>query len=142
MSSLDPGYLGVGSVTLTSERSGFWRRFVAALIDGILLGIVSGILQAIIGKNGGYGLGTLLTIGYFVYFHGTTGQTPGDAALSIRVVGKDDGAPIGYGRAFVRWLVSLVSGFVLLLGYLWMLWDGEKQTWHDKAANSVVIPAR
>jgi len=28
---------------LTSERSGFWRRFAAALIDGIALGVVSGI---------------------------------------------------------------------------------------------------
>ena len=141
MSSLDPTYSTAGTVALTSARAGFWRRFAAALIDGILLGIVSAILQAIIGQGGGYGLGTLVTIGYFVYFHGTTGQTPGDAALSIRVVGKDDGAPIGYGRAFVRWLVSLVSAIVFLLGYLWMLWDSEKQTWHDKAANSVVVPS-
>jgi uncharacterized RDD family membrane protein YckC len=141
MSSLDPSYSTAGTVALTSARAGFWRRFAAALIDGILLGIVSGILQAIVGPGGGYGLGTLVTIGYFVYFHGTTGQTPGDAALSIRVVGKDDGAPIGYGRAFVRWLVSLVSGVVIVLGYLWMLWDSEKQTWHDKAANSVVVPS-
>jgi uncharacterized RDD family membrane protein YckC len=141
MSSLDPSYSTAGTVALTSARAGFWRRFAAALIDGILLGIVSGILQAVVGPGGGYGLGTLVTIGYFVYFHGTTGQTPGDAALSIRVVGKDDGAPIGYGRAFVRWLVSLVSGVVIVLGYLWMLWDSEKQTWHDKAANSVVVPS-
>jgi uncharacterized RDD family membrane protein YckC len=141
MSSLDPSYSTAGTVALTSARAGFWRRFAAALIDGILLGIVSAILQAIIGQNGGYGIGTLVSIGYFVYFHGTTGQTPGDAALSIRVVGKDDGAPIGYGRAFVRWLVSLVSALVFLLGYLWMLWDSEKQTWHDKAANSVVVPS-
>jgi uncharacterized RDD family membrane protein YckC len=27
-----------------------------------------------------------------------------------------------------------------LLGYLWMLWDKERQTWHDKFANSVVVP--
>jgi uncharacterized RDD family membrane protein YckC len=141
MSSLDPSYSTAGTVALTSARAGFWRRFAAALIDGILLGIVSAILQAIIGQDGGYGIGTLVSIGYFVYFHGTTGQTPGDAALSIRVVGKDDGAPIGYGRAFVRWLVSLVSAIVFLLGYLWMLWDSEKQTWHDKAANSVVVPS-
>jgi uncharacterized RDD family membrane protein YckC len=141
MSSLDPSYSTAGTVALTSARAGFWRRFAAALIDGILLGIVSAILQAILGQDGGYGLGTLVSIGYFVYFHGTTGQTPGDAALSIRVVGKDDGAPIGYGRAFVRWLVSLVSAIVFLLGYLWMLWDSEKQTWHDKAANSVVVPS-
>ena len=141
MSSLDPSYSTGGTVTLTSARAGFWRRLAASLIDGILLGIVSGILQAILGTGCGYALGTLISIAYFVYFHGTTGQTPGNAALSIRVVGKDDGAPIGYGRAFVRWLVSLVSGFVILIGYLWMLWDSEKQTWHDKAANSVVIPS-
>ena len=141
MSSLDPSYSTAGTVSLTTARAGFWRRFAGALIDGILLGIVSAILRAILGTGGGYALGTLITIGYFVYFHGTTGQTPGNAALSIRVVGKDDGEPIGYGRAFVRWLVSLVSGFVILIGYLWMLWDSEKQTWHDKAANSVVVPS-
>jgi uncharacterized RDD family membrane protein YckC len=140
MSSLDPSYSTVGTSTVTSARAGFWRRFAASLIDGILLGIVSTILQKILGEGPGYGIGTLITIGYFVYFHGTTGQTPGDAALSIRVVGKDDGVPIGYGRAFIRWLVSLVSGVVILIGYLWMLWDSEKQTWHDKAANSVVVP--
>jgi uncharacterized RDD family membrane protein YckC len=33
------------------------------------------------------------------------------------------------------------SHFVFLLGYSWMLWDSEKQTWHDKAANSVVVPS-
>jgi uncharacterized RDD family membrane protein YckC len=137
MSSMESSYAGTGAVALTSARAGFWRRFAASFIDGILLAIVS----AILGTGGGYGIGTLITIAYFVYFHGTTGQTPGNAALSIRVVGKDDGEPIGYGRAFVRWLVSLVSGVVILLGYLWMLWDGEKQTWHDKAANSVVVPA-
>ena len=136
-----PSYSPPAGTGPSGPRAGFWRRFAAALIDGILLGIVSAILRAILGTGGGYALGTLITIGYFVYFHGTTGQTPGNAALSIRVVGKDDGEPIGYGRAFVRWLVSLISGIVFLLGYLWMLWDSEKQTWHDKAANAVVVPS-
>ena len=27
----------------------------------------------------------------------------------------------------------------LFLGYFWMLWDREKQTWHDKMAGSVVV---
>jgi len=129
-----------GTTALTSARAGFWRRFGAAFIDGILLSIVSGILQAIIGRAGG-GLGLLIGIGYYTYFHGSTGQTPGDAALSIRVVDKDTGQPIGYGRAFVRWLVSIVSAIVFFLGYLWMLWDSERQCWHDKAANDVVVPA-
>jgi uncharacterized RDD family membrane protein YckC len=33
-----------------------------------------------------------------------------------------------------------LSGIVCLLGYLWMLWDKEKQTWHDKLATTVVVP--
>ena len=139
MSSMDPSYAGAGAATVTSERAGFWRRFAAAFIDGVLLGIVSWVLGKLLGTTGSV-LTLLIGIAYYTYFHGKTGQTPGDAALSIRVVGKDDGAPIGYGRAFVRWLVSIVSGIVILLGYLWMLWDSEKQTWHDKAANAVVVP--
>ena len=137
---MEESYSAPSAGAVTSERSGFWRRFAAALIDGILIGIVSGILQAIFGRDAGSGLGLLIGLAYFTYFHGSSGQTPGDSALSIRVVDKDGGGSIGYGRAFIRWLVSLVSGFVLLIGYLWMLWDSEKQTWHDKAANSVVIP--
>jgi uncharacterized RDD family membrane protein YckC len=129
---------------LTPERSGFWRRFAAAFIDGILLAVVSGILRAILGTGGGEGLGLVISLGYYTYFHGKTGQTPGDAVMSIRVVDFRDGtgAPIGYGRALGRALMSIVSGVVLLLGYLWMIWDGEKQTWHDKVVGSVVIPAK
>jgi uncharacterized RDD family membrane protein YckC len=63
-------------------------------------------------------------------------------ALSIRVYDFRGGGTgsIGYGRALVRNLVKYVSAVVVLLGYLWMLWDKEKQTWHDKAAGSVVVP--
>jgi uncharacterized RDD family membrane protein YckC len=130
-------------LALTSERSGFWRRFAAALIDGIAVGVATTILRLILGDAAGEGIGLLVAFGYYTYFHGRTGQTPGDAAMSIRVVDFRDGTgqPIGYGRAFLRALVSIVSGLVVLLGYLWMLWDSEKQTWHDKAAGSVVIPA-
>ena len=35
---------------------------------------------------------------------------------------------------------SFISGF-LYLGYLWMLWDGRKQTWQDKVVSSIVIKA-
>ena len=127
---------------LGGEPAGFWRRFAGALIDGIVVGVVDGILRAISG-TAGQGLGILVSLGYFTYFHGKTGQTPGNAVLGIRVVDVRDrpGHPIGYGRAALRWVVSIVSAIVFLLGYLWMLWDGEKQCWHDKAANDVVVPA-
>lgn len=120
--------------------AGFWRRFGAALIDGILLGVVNAILRLVLGGLGEL-LALLVTVAYFTYFHGRTGQTPGNAALGLRVLDARDriGQPIGYGRAALRWLVSLVSGLVILLGYLWMLWDPRKQTWHDKAAGSLPV---
>jgi uncharacterized RDD family membrane protein YckC len=127
----------VGSVP--SERSGFWRRFAAAFIDGIVLAVVSEILRVLLGTVGS-GLGLLVSLAYFTYFHGSTGQTPGDAALAIRVIDLQGGGSIGYMRAFIRWIVSLISALVFFLGYLWMIWDPEKQTWHDKAAGSVVVP--
>lgn len=137
---MDSTSTGLAAASVPAARSGFWRRFVAALVDGIVIGVVSGILRAILGSTG-EGLGFLIGAVYFTYFHGSTGQTPGDAALSIRVIDLQGGGPIGYSRAFIRWLVSIVSAIVFLLGYLWMLWDPEKQTWHDKAAGSVVVPA-
>jgi len=125
---------------LRIRRAGWWRRFFAAVVDGILLAIVHAILRVFIGEAG-VGLGLLIDIAYFTYFHGSTGQTPGNSALSIKVVDLRDGTgrPIGYGRAFIRWLGSILSAIPLFLGYFWMLWDPEKQTWHDKMAGSVVV---
>ena len=33
----------------------------------------------------------------------------------------------------------ILSGSICYLGYFWMLWDPQKQTWHDKIVNSVVV---
>ena len=123
---------------MTGEAAGFWRRFAAALIDALVVGIVEVILRLLLG-GAGVALSIVFSFGYYTYFHGRTGQTPGDAALGIRVVDIDTGNVIGYGRAFGRCLVSIVSGLVIVLGYLWMLWDRHKQTWHDKAVGSLPV---
>ena len=47
--------------------------------------------------------------------------------------------PIGTRRGFIRAVVRLASEFVLYLGYLWMIWDPKRQTWHDKAVKSIVV---
>jgi uncharacterized RDD family membrane protein YckC len=60
--------------------------------------------------------------------------------MNIRVIDANTGGSIGYGRAAIRWLMKIVSGLACLIGYLWMLWDKEKQTWHDKVAGSYVVP--
>jgi uncharacterized RDD family membrane protein YckC len=127
----------------SGPRAGFWRRFAGLIIDLILLGIVNAILRAIIGSGGGAILGLVVDIVYFTVLIGNSrGQTVGQMALGIRVIDFNTGGPIGYGRAFIRWLVAIVSGLVIFLGYLWMLWDKEKQCWHDKAANDVVVPVQ
>jgi len=82
-------------------------------------------------------------IAFFIFLVlrlGRTGQTPGRKAAGVKVVDKHGGQPIGSGKALGRYLfASFISGQVCYLCYLWMLWDGDKQTWHDKVVNSVVI---
>jgi uncharacterized RDD family membrane protein YckC len=125
----------------SGPRAGFWRRFAGLIIDGIILGIAGGILRAILGFGAGTGISVVVEILYFTILIGAArGQTVGQMALGIRVIDFNTGGPIGYGRAFIRWLVAIVSALVFFLGYLWMLWDKEKQCWHDKAANDVVVP--
>ncbi len=124
----------------SGPRAGFWRRLGAAIIDGLITGIVSGILYVAL-KTAGYALGLILTITYFTYFEGgLTGQTFGKKAMGIRVIDFSTGGPIGYGRAFIRYIGRIVSALIIYIGYLWMLWDKEKQTWHDKFAGDVVVP--
>jgi RDD family len=57
------------------------------------------------------------------------------------VLDADSGGSPSYVRVFVRALMAYLSGLVLVLGYLGMLWDRRKQTWHDKVADSVVVRA-
>ena len=121
--------------------AGFWIRFAAALLDGIILGFVSAVLANVFHATAFRPLSTIVGLAYLVGFIGhTRGQTPGFMATGLRVVSATDGGGIGYGRAALRWLVGLVSAAVILLGYLWMLWDPQKQTWHDKMATSLVVP--
>ena len=127
----------------SGPRSGFWRRFGALIIDAIILGIVQGILSVALSDSIGvvYILTTAINWGYYTYFEGgPRGQTVGKMALSIRVVDIDNGGPIGFGRAFIRQIVKIASAAVFFLGYFWMLWDKEKQCWHDTAARDVVVP--
>jgi uncharacterized RDD family membrane protein YckC len=123
----------------SGPRATFWNRFGALLIDIIILGVIGGVLRAI-NLDLGY-LGALIGLAYFTYFEGgPTGQTIGKRALGIRVYDFNQGGPIGYGRGILRYFARILSGIACFLGYFWMLWDKEKQTWHDKIATTVVVP--
>jgi len=130
-----------GASARSGPRAGFWRRFAAALLDGVLLGALYGVMSAIIDGGTAQALNTIFSLSYFTFFEGSaSGQTVGKRALGIRVIDFDGGGSIGHVRAFIRWVGRILSAIPLLLGYLWMLWDGQNQTWHDKLANAVVVP--
>ena len=94
---------------------------------GVLL-IVAAFVAAVAGM-----------LAYYIVLTGRRGATIGQRALQIAVVDMYSGGTIGIGRATGRYFMSVVSGWVCYLGYLWMLWDEHKQTWHDKVVNSVVV---
>lgn len=87
--------------------------------------------------------GAAATIVVYVYYfkrEGRTGQSWGRQAMGIRLLDARTGMPIGGGRAFGRFLLAgYVSGSICYLGYLWMLWDDQNQTWHDKIMSTVVV---
>jgi uncharacterized RDD family membrane protein YckC len=140
MADFDPSVGGGGSVQ-SGPRASFGLRLVAAIIDGILLGVVGTIIRLIVGDVLGSAVNLLLGLAYYTYLEGSpSGQTLGKRAMSIRVIDFAGGGPIGPGRALIRYIGRIISAIPCGLGYWWMLWDSEKQTWHDKFATTVVVP--
>jgi len=125
----------------------FFPRLGAYLLDvmivGIPLGIVYSIAAAISDALGVlvYLAGLAGVIYYFARFEGgPEGQTIGKKQLGIRVVDANTLQPgIGPGRAVGRYFARILSSIPCSLGYLWMLWDPDKQTWHDKIVGTKVI---
>jgi uncharacterized RDD family membrane protein YckC len=143
------------SAVAGGKRAGFLRRLLAVLLDVVVLAGVGYLLGRAFGqdvyemKDGtfSYSLsGTPALISfifgfvYYIYLEGKPGQTIGKKLMGIRIVDAKSGGRIGYGSAVVRYFGRIISGLPLGLGYFWMIWDDNKQTWHDKFANSVVVP--
>ena len=69
------------------------------------------------------------------------GQTLGKMMLRLRVV-KKRGGRITLLDALLRNVFGYTVSQIFLLGYLWALFDAEKQAWHDKMAGTVVVEER
>lgn len=110
-------------------------RFVAVLIDGILLSIVSAILFR---DNPAFS--GILNIAYQTYFLSRNGQTLGKQAMKVRVVTTNGEIP-SVETALIRVISSYLSGAVFLIGYIWAFFNKERQTWHDLIAKTYVIEA-
>jgi uncharacterized RDD family membrane protein YckC len=122
------------------ELASIGSRFVAIVIDGFILGLITGILFGTGGEVGG-GIGVLSTVVYHWFFLTRwDGQTPGKRAMGIRVVHETE-KPLSDVDAMIRAVGYYVSGFVMGLGYIWALIDDEKRAWHDMLAKTLVVKA-
>jgi uncharacterized RDD family membrane protein YckC len=127
----------------SGPRADFWYRLGGFLIDAVILFLVGQLVGFVFGRNvvAVILIGLALGIGYSVYFIGSgSGQTVGMRVLGIRAIDAATYGRVDYGKAFVRYLVAIVAQIPCYLGYFWMLWDPERQTWHDKAAKTFVVP--
>jgi uncharacterized RDD family membrane protein YckC len=119
--------------------AGFWIRFLAIFIDGIILNIANIILTKIFGANLGGFLGFAVNIAYFIYFIGSSGQTPGKMICGIKVINAD-GSDLNYNKAFLRWLGYVISTITLFIGYIIAAFDEpEKRALHDRIFETRVI---
>ncbi|MCT5467837.1 RDD family protein [Pseudomonas aeruginosa] len=86
-------------------------------------------------------LSTLLVFalfGFFAKFWTHNGQTLGMQVWGLRVQNRD-GSAISLLQALLRFMIAIASWLCLGLGFLWMLWDKDKRTWHDRYSESQVV---
>ena len=85
--------------------------------------------------------GSLLAFVYLLFWiYGVSrGWTLDKLAVGIRMVNSEGRRP-GLGRALLRELIGKPIGLIFLaLGFLWIPWDPERQSWHDKMAGTKVV---
>ena len=133
--------------------AGLGRRFVAALIDALPIGAISGGSSLIVtlARPSATNMivlsivGVVLSLAWSLYLwwvYATRGAGPGARAMGIQVLGLTDGRPVGWGRYFLRELVWSASGvFVLpwIVLVVMMVTHQRRQGWHDLAAKAVVV---
>jgi uncharacterized RDD family membrane protein YckC len=132
----------------------FWLRLAGYLIDGVIFGVAYTIISAIAGSGSSPGhtgsgivvlLGLLLIVAEAAYFIGLWhqgGATVGQRLVRIKVVNESTGKLPTVGESTVRWVGYLISVACIWIGFIWILFDGRHQGWHDKMAHTVVVNAR
>ncbi|MEO0452620.1 MAG: RDD family protein [Verrucomicrobiota bacterium] len=145
-----------GSSSEPVAYAGFWIRFVARFIDGILLLAVNLILMiplAVAGAIGSDGsmdlaveltlnfIGILIALAYDTYMVGKFGATFGKMALGLKVV-RSNGEPLTMMRAFGRYWGTFLSSLTLLIGYIIAGFDSEKRALHDHICDTRVVKTK
>jgi uncharacterized RDD family membrane protein YckC len=142
--------------------AGFWIRFVACIIDSIILSIVGFIITMPLRFTAGYrmlsdpatlfstGLGLLgiialldlaLFVAYNAYFVGTRGATLGKQVLGLKII-RSDGSAVSMGQALGRCFAWFLSYLMFLIGFIIAAFDREKRALHDFIVDTRVIYTR
>lgn len=143
----------LNSELIEYEYGGFLARFFAMVIDYIILFIIDGAtlfpFYGVFVAPHSYELFVvnniallLIPLIYSVVFWVWLGATPGKLICNLKVVDSVSGKNMGILQSVFRYFGYFISGFFLMLGYIWALFDSKTQTWHDKMASSVVIKER
>lgn len=115
-----------------------------ALVVGVGLGLalsilsISDDLQTVLLACGAAAF-AVWTVAYFAVFWSTTGQTPGNRLMRIRVCDADDGAVLSPRRSVLRFGALLLAALPLFAGFLPVLVDDRRRGLHDRLAGTVVI---
>ena len=121
-----------------NNYAGFWRRFAASVIDAIIVWIPAIVLNYLVPFVGGF----IVSLFYKPIFESSAMMaTPGKSIMGLTVV-SEKGERLTLQQAYIRFFCSLLSAFVLMIGYLMNLFTAKRQTLHDMIAESVVINQR
>jgi uncharacterized RDD family membrane protein YckC len=123
-------------------------RIVGGLIDVVILLVVNGIIGVILQKAQGLGglISLAIDVAYFAYFWSSRGQSIGMMPFGFKVRDLATGQYPTMGKAALRgfiWCVEVGFTFCIVgaIGWLWQLWDPQKQAIHDKIAGTIVTAA-
>jgi uncharacterized RDD family membrane protein YckC len=155
-----------GQAVGVRRYAGFWIRFVARMLDGIITSVVSMIVVIplffvlhvpfSIAEGGdpnaamwavlrfeGVVMPIILaiTFAYEVYFLSSRGATIGKLALGLKVI-RADGSPLSTGRASGRFFGYMLDCCIpLAIGFIMAGFDAEKRSVHDRICDTRVIHA-
>ena len=123
--------------------AGFWIRFIAYLIDALVLSLALWPVRLLMRKYTTwlivlYVVGIVITYAYLIIMTGRFQATLGKMVFGLRVV-KTDFTPVGYGTAALREFSTILSALILYIGYIMAGFDAHKQALHDKIASTYVM---
>jgi uncharacterized RDD family membrane protein YckC len=119
------------------DYSGFWRRFLAFILDFIFLGLVCAIL--VIPFFFLAPLTVIVSFFYYPIFNASTLKgTPGKYIMGLTVT-KLDGSRLDFKTAIIRHLMCFVSSSFFFIGYMLFFFTEKKQTLHDYVSDTIVL---